>query len=275
MNCYVPISDLKTALAITATTDDVVLRNIADSASRMIDRFTGRVFYVTSATKYFDGRTPLWIPDCLSITTLKTDEDGDATFENTFAETDYILYGPGEDDALNRYPRIRIELSMDSDYGGFATGVKKGVQIIGTWGYGDGISATPYLVDTTLSAAISSTSATTCAVTAATNLSAGQTILIDSEQMFIQSISTTTLTVVRGVNGTTAATHSNGASLYIYQYPFDVWQACLALASAVYQNRSKQGLSSETLGDYSYTLGKQQVNTICNDYISSYRILRV
>lgn len=270
MNCYCSIADLKTALAVTSTTDDTVMRKIIDSASRMIDRFTGRSFGVKSETRYFDGAgARLWIDDLLTVTTLKTDEDGDATYENTFTTDDYILY------PLNKYPKNYIELSNDSDYGGFANGIKQGVQIAGIWGYGDGISATPYLVDTTLTAAISSTSATTCTVTAVTNLSAGQTILIDSEQIFIESIATLTLAVIRGVNGTTAATHSNGASLYIYQYPYDVWQACLALASAIYQNRSKQGLSSERLGDYSYSLTRDQVNSICNEYVLSYRIMRV
>ena len=270
MNCYASIADLKTSLAVTSTTDDVVMRKIIDSSSRMVDRFTGRSFYVQSATKYFDGAgARLWIDDLLTVTTLKTDEDGDATYENTFATTDYILYD------LNKYPKTYIEISNNSNYGGFASGVKKGVQIVGVFGYGDGISATPYVLDTTLTAAISSTTALTCTVTAITNLSAGQTILIDSEQMFINSITTLTLTVERGVNGTTAALHDNAKALYIYQYPFDVWQACLDLSSAIYQNRNKKGIQSESLGDYSYTIAQGQANSILSETISSYRKMRV
>jgi len=269
MNCYASIADLKTSLAVTSTTDDVVMRKIIDSASRMIDRYTGRSFGVKSETRYFDSAgARLWIPDLLSVTTLKTDEDSDLDYDNTYAATDYILY------PLNTYPKYYIEVSDDGDYSGFGAG-RKSVQLAGLWGYGDGISATPYLIDTTLSAAITTTSAVTCTVTSVTNLSAGQTLLVESEQMFIESISSTTLTVIRGVNGTTAATHVISTSLYIYQYPYDVWQACLALASAIYQNRNKQGISSERLGDYSYSLNKEQVNTICNDYISSYKIARV
>ena len=271
MNCYASIADLKTALAVTSTTDDALMRKIIDSASRMIDKYCGRKFYVEATTKYYDGATRLWIDDLLSIDSsgLTTDEDGDATHENTLATTDYILY------PLNGYPKTYIEISNDSDYGSFGGGVKKSVQIAGKFGYGDGISATPYLLDTTLTAAISSTTALTCTVTAVTNLSAGQTILIDSEQMFIQSITTLTLTVERGVNGTTAATHDTAKSIYIYQYPFDVWSACLALSSAVYQNRNKAGISSERLGDYSYSLDKSQAATICNDYLKDYRVMRV
>lgn len=267
MNCYCSIADLKSALAITSTTDDTVMRKMIDSASRMIDKYCGRSFAVKSETRYFDAAPArLWINDLLSITTLKTDEDGDLDYDNTYATTDYILY------PLNTYPKIYIETSDDSDYSGFGAG-KKSVQIVGNWGYGDGISATPYLVDTTTNEALDATE-TGVDVTAATNLSAGQTILVESEQMFIESITTSTLTVIRGVNGTTAATHDTAKPLYIYQYPYDVWNACLILSAAIYQNRNKAGISSERLGDYSYSLDKAQASTICNDYLKDYRITR-
>ena len=279
---YATIADLKGVLGISTTTDDTVMRKELEAASRAIDHYCNRYFYVQSATKYFNGANVLWIPDCLVVTTLKTDEDGDATFENTFATTDYIKYGAGGDDALNLFPYIRIEISEDSDYGAFATGVKKGVEIAGTWGYGDGISATPYIVDTTLTAAISSTTATTCTVTSVTNLSAGTTILIDTEQMYIYSIATLTLTVERGVNGTTAATHTNSTSLYIYQYPADVRQACIDLGVAFYQLRAKKGMRSEKIGDYSYALESSRmpgmkgvIKTILDDSVYSYRRLRI
>jgi hypothetical protein len=280
---YASIADLKGVLGITSTTDDVIMRKQLESASRSIDRWCNRRFYVTSETKYFDGAKTLWVTDLLSVTTLKTDEDGDGTFENTFDGTaltgDYIKYGGGLEDSLNIFPKTRLEIDPEGDYGSFANGVRQGVQIVGTWGYGDGISATPYIVDTTLSAAITTTSVTTCTVTSVTNLSAGNTILIDSEQMYIYSISTLTLTVERGVNGTTAATHLNAASIYIYQYPADVRQACIDLGVAIYQNRAKQGLQSERLGDYSYTiagtsLGKGVIESMLDNSIRGYKRMR-
>src|SRR4030042_1806916 len=112
---YASIADIKGVLGITATTDDTTIRKIVEAASRSIDRYCNRTFVVSSETKYFDGAVRLWLPDLLSINAsgLKTDADGDATFENTFATTDYILYGPGLEDSLNTYPRTRIEISMD------------------------------------------------------------------------------------------------------------------------------------------------------------------
>jgi len=278
---YCNIADLKGVLGITATTDDVTIRKIVEASSRSIDQYTNRTFIAYSGTKYFNGARELWIPDLLSINAsgLKTDDNDDGTYENTWATTDYIEYGIGIEDTLNTYPRIRLETNPNGDYNSFASGVKKGVQIIGLWGYGDGISATPYVLDTTLTAAITSLTALTCAVTAVTNLSAGNTILIDTEQMYIYSIATLTLTVERGVNGTDAATHLINAPLYIYQYPSDIRQACIDMSTALYEMRGKnKGLQSEKIGDYSWTVagttrGQGMMDSIF-DGIRSYRRLR-
>ena len=70
----------------------------------------------------------------------------------------------------------------------------------------------------TISAAITSTSATSITVTSATYFPASlnYVIQIDSEQMLVTAgQGTTTWTVTRGINGTTAATHSNGADVYM------------------------------------------------------------
>jgi len=278
LSSYCSIGDVKGVLGITSTTDDTVMRKICEAATLAIDNYTHRTFRVVSATKYFNGAVKLWIPDLLAITTLKTDEDGDATFENTLATTDYIKYGVGLEDSLNTFPCTRLEISEDSNYSSFASGVKKGVEIAGTWGYGDGISATPYTADTTITEDLTAGEAA-IDVTAVTNLSAGQTILIGSEQYYIYSIATLTLTVEPGVNGTTQATHSNGATISIYQYPADIRQACIDLSVALYQNRAKQGLQSERIGDYAYVLagtsqGKSMANSILDNSISSYKRMR-
>jgi len=269
---YCSIADVKGILGISSASDDTMIRKICESSSRSIDAYCNRFFYTESTTKYFHGGSKLWLkPDLLSVTTLKTDEDGDATFENTYASTDYYLL------PLNEFPKTEIIISDDSDYGTFAAGIKKGVEIGGVWGYGDGISATPYISDTTTAEELDD-SETEVDVTSATNLSVGQVILVESEQMYIYSISSTTLTVERGVNGTTAASHDNGKTIYIYQYPSDIRQACIDLSVATYQNRAKQGLQSERLGDYSYTIagtsqGKGMVESILSS-ISGYKKMR-
>ena len=72
------------------------------------------------------------------------------------------------------------------------------------------------LITTTLNGAISDATATSVTVTSATTLRANQVIKVGSEEMSISSISSNTLTVSRGANSTTAATHSDGANVLIY-----------------------------------------------------------
>jgi len=67
--------------------------------------------------------------------------------------------------------------------------------------------------ETTLSAAITSTSDTTIYVAKNNWMLVGDTLSIDSEKMYISAISGTTLTVTRGYNSTTAATHSSGVTV--------------------------------------------------------------
>ena len=332
---YASIADIKGVLGITATTDDTVIRKIAEAASRSIDNYCNRIFFTQTATKYFNGAYTLWMPDLLLVTTLKTDEDGNGNYETLFEGTwtastayavndwvkpttiathaykcttagtsgasepawgttnlgttadntvvwtcypaNYLMYGTGLEDSLNTYPKTRLEINPDGAYGSFASGVKRGVELVGIWGYGDGISATPYISDTTITEDLTAGEAD-INVTSVTNLSAGQLILIGSEQYYIYSISTLTLTVEAGVNGTTEATHSSGATISIYQYPSDIRQACMDLSVALYQNRAKQGLQSERLGDYAYTLagtslGKSMVESILES-IRPYKRLR-
>ena len=85
--------------------------------------------------------------------------------------------------------------------------------------------------------AIGSTTTTSLSVSSGASTYAGYTILVDTEQMYVESVSSNTLTVVRGVNGTTAATHSGGATYYRYKYPADVVQAGLDIARTYWRSR--------------------------------------
>ncbi len=281
VNSYASLTELKGILGVSSTTDDVMMRKIIESASRSIETNLNRRFYSTTETKYFNGALTLWIPDLLSVTTLKTDEDGDGTFENTFDGTagtgDYILYGGGLEDSLNLYPRTHIEINPSGDYGSFANGVKRGVEIAGVWGYGDGTSATPYIA-TAITGTVATTTGLTLTLSADGTIEIGHTILCESEQMYVTALGTLSATVERGVNGTMAATHSLKTLSY-YRYPRDIMQACLDLSVALYQNRAKKGLQSERLGDYSYTiagtsLGKGVIESMMDDTIRNYKRMR-
>ncbi|MDY6835544.1 MAG: hypothetical protein SVY53_12165 [Chloroflexota bacterium] len=233
MNCYADLTTLKRRLSITGTGDDTDLLQLLNAASKAMNLYTDRFFYCDETTRYYDGTaSPILLDDLLSVTTFKLDEDGDGTFESTMATTDYLLY------PLNEYPKLYAKISNDSDYGGFASGIRKGVEIAGVFGFGDGQSSTPYVSsgDTVQDDPLSS-SATTIDVTDGDNFAEGQTLRIESEQVYVSSISTNTLTVSRGVNGTTAAEHVQTTAISIYQYPEDIAEATIIQAARLWKRK--------------------------------------
>ena len=135
-NGYCTLAQIKARLDIDDFKDDAILESVIQGVSRSIDAMTGRRFYSTTAdeTRYYTAQFDdvLYTDDLLSITTLKTDDDGDRTYENTWATTDYDLLP--DNAALDGKPYTRIELAPNGDYA-FPIGAKKGIQIVGRFGY--------------------------------------------------------------------------------------------------------------------------------------------
>ena len=97
-NGYCSLADVKAAARITDSIDDTLLELSIESASREIDSYTERVFYQTGSEGTPVAR--VYVPqdlyvvetdDIVSVTTLKTDSNGDGTFDTTFDASDVQL----------------------------------------------------------------------------------------------------------------------------------------------------------------------------------------
>ena len=134
--------------------DDLNLIAAIDAVSRAIDyRFDNSTFYARTETRYY---TPsfgdiLFLPDdLLSITTLKTDDDGDSVYENTWTTTDYwlepanALLGP----VVEPYRQIRIN-DNQGNYT-FPVGVRRSVEIVGSWGFSTAANRPPQITQACL-----------------------------------------------------------------------------------------------------------------------------
>ena len=273
MNSYNDLDALKRNLDSSGsasnftTSHNTELLALLLASSRMIDRYTNRFFYVDATTRYYNGRgRTVFIDDLLSVTTLKTDEDGDGTFENTLTSTDYFLY------PLNELPYTTVEINPNGDFGSLGSGIQKGLEIAGNFGYGDGVSTSPYVDSTSLLNEVGNITASVTSFTVddGTDFSVGQTILLDSEQMYITSIATHVLTITRGVNGTTAATHDNDTIIYIYVYPAPIEEACLIQAMRWWSRKDTSFadvISVPELGGFGVTKGLDpDVKEIINNY---------
>lgn len=234
MNAYADLTTLKSEayLNISGTTNDVYMRKLLENASRVIDNECQRYFFCYEGTRYADGSSKkVWLSeDVLSLTTLKTDDDGDGIYENTWTEnTDFNLY------PLNKYPKLYVEIGYNASYTNFANGIPKAIELVGVFGFGDGLSAIPY-VSSGGTGTVATTTDTTLTLSSDNLVIAGQTIKCESEQMYVQSVSASNATVRRGVNGTTAAVHSL-KTIYIYEYPMPVVESCLITAMRVWKRK--------------------------------------
>lgn len=130
--------DTVTITDVTDPVDDAIFESVVEAASRAIDIHCARFFYTNAVQARFftaDDGDLLFLPDDLiSIDSsgLVTDDDGDRTYENTWATTDYILLPANANTDGKPYTMIEID-----PYGGFSfpVGVRRGVKITGTWGY--------------------------------------------------------------------------------------------------------------------------------------------
>lgn len=144
-NGYTSLAKLKARLGISDEQDDAVLEAIVEAVSRAIDDHCGRQFFAATQTRYYTARRcdRLLIDDLLSVTTLKTDEDGDGTYEITWTASDYHLAPYNAQLESVPQPYWEIEVSDLGDYS-FPVGVRRGVQILGSWGFS---AATPDVVE--------------------------------------------------------------------------------------------------------------------------------
>ena len=237
MNLYATPVQLRSdfALGESSSAMDDLVEILLDGVSRQVDRHCNRRFYVELDTIQFpspnagSGDVLAPVRDLISVTTLRVDATGQGDYE-TWADTDYFL-GP----ARARPTRIdgRPYTSVHVDPGGTKSVLglgRRGVEIAGKWGWSDVTTTVASLVDGAVAAG-----ATTVVVDSGADFSRGETLLIDSEQLYVRGITGNNLTVERGANGTIDASHADNASIARYVYPAAVVQAVLIQAGRTWE----------------------------------------
>ena len=142
---YATVSEAKSWLVLNDTVDDVEIAAVLDSVTRWIDEYCDRHFWqdgtggspVARVFAPCNGRVLDFgsFNDLVSVSTVKTDEDGDGTFETTWAATDYELQ------PVNR-PTGRPYTRLEAIAGRLfpvpysrGSGATHRVQISGVWGW--------------------------------------------------------------------------------------------------------------------------------------------
>jgi hypothetical protein len=140
-NPYCSLADVKAALRITDTVDDPLLEISIEAASREIDGWCERVFTSSEATRVYRPTDALTtdIDDLQTATTVKTDSNGNGTFDIIWSTSDYEL-SPQNGLAGG----INIPFTTVSAIGDYLFPIynsrnvdsrQSSVQIVGTWGF--------------------------------------------------------------------------------------------------------------------------------------------
>ena len=166
-----------------------------------------------------------WLVSATSVTVY---EDTARTASATWTEGTSGDYFMGPYNVMGQ-PYYFLKVNEDTSKSLYAG--QKTLAVAGTWGWQD----TGDTVTTT--SGTWTDSATSLDVTSAADISEGSTIKVGTEQLYVTSISSNTLTVQRGVHGTTAASATGGTDVLKITLNPLVTQTCLDLAHIVYRDR--------------------------------------
>jgi hypothetical protein len=144
-NGYATLTQIKNYLSISDSTDNDLLEDLIESASRSIDRIANRRFYQdssASARRYRAYSDVFVYTDDISTTTslvVAIDENGNGTYSKTLTlDTDFIM-DPLTASALGR-PFTQLTMVSNTESwpifpGLTQNGLRPGVQVTARWGW--------------------------------------------------------------------------------------------------------------------------------------------
>ena len=241
-NSYISLDEFKLAANVSDTTKDALYLTLCESASRMIDTICHRRFYLWKGVRYYTAKNyhRVLVDDIFTLTELASDPAGDSSYSEVWTASQYGRVQSSWPIQAIVFNDDSPSISLDDDY----------FRVTGVFGY-----AKPSCWrDIVATATIATTGGKTIEVSSYGNISVGNTILVDSEQMYVTAKSTTTgptkyyLTVERGVNGTTAATHSSKA-VATMQYVELASAATLHRAKLLLRQIECAGISDSMIGN--------------------------
>ena len=144
-NGYATLTQIKNYLSISDSTDNDLLEDLIESASRSIDRIANRRFYAdsTASARRYRAYSDVFVyTDDISTTTslvVAIDENGNGTYSKTLTlDTDFIM-DPLTASALGR-PFTQLTMVSNTESwpifpGLTQNGLRPGVQVTARWGW--------------------------------------------------------------------------------------------------------------------------------------------
>ena len=146
---YVTVPEVKSEIDIPSTRADfdLSIQVTVESICRQIDDYTGHVFYSATGTRYYTPTesTRLRVDDLLTITTLRSDEDGNSSFETTWSTGDYYLAPFNATAHPTPHPYYEIITRQNSTLT-FPTDIQRSIEIVGIWGFNHTTAGPPAVI---------------------------------------------------------------------------------------------------------------------------------
>ena len=211
--------------------------------------------------------------DVQTVSTLKCDSDGDGTYSYSYTvdinspttAADAFLY------PINGYPKTVLAINPNGDYSDFAGGVLKGIQIVGKFGYGNDWPSS-YLGTLNILASDCTSTAASMTVSTGSYFSAGQTLRIDSEQMYVyQPTAGNTVYIERAVNGTSATSHTSSTTIYVYKYPQSITKAVLIETTRQWKRKDEGFVTGVIGGEGGYQTVYSKIDPFTKQVIDRYK----
>lgn len=246
------------------TTEDALLTDLADWASRLIEDYKGRRFDVRRETRVydtpqaasdafgaFDSRYPAYQADpplrldddLLALITL---ENGDG---DELASSEYVL------EPANLTPKNRIRLRSGGVWLPSENGPEQAIRVTGWWGYHERYA------DAWRSGGSSDSGVDADDVTIAmedvSGIEIGALLRMEDELLIVEDIDSVSNSLVceRGANGSVAAAHLVGTAVQIYRPMGIITQIAMRLVKWRYGQRHTDNF------DRTYVAGTGMVST--------------
>lgn len=198
-----------------------------------------------------DQFTLLLKDDCRAVTAFYYDVPvGGAITDGVAISSGYQLVD--SDPADGQQTTSARELALDI-YGSYTLEIpsvdpRNSIWVTGRWGFGgQWVNSGATVSGLNLSAA-----ATAATVSSATNIEVGQVWKIESEYLYVNTLASTTATVDRGYNGSTAVVHPDSTAIYYWQADPVAQDLTRRLMQWKFSQAQSPMAGSVTVGDFSF-----------------------
>jgi hypothetical protein len=275
INSYATLADLLAFITPRGQTiaanvpEEAVLERLLQSVSRYFDSKTDHHFYPWVQTRWFDTpgdddtdlRNLRMDADLLEIIAI-TNGNGIAVPSSAY----YVI-------PANEYPITDIHLRDIAPYQWYpdvSGNTHSVIQVQAIWGERGEYDIRGWVQAGTLSAAMTDT--TTASFSSAATLVTSQIVRIDNELLIVSGNSSPYSVRQRGENGSTAATHLNGAPIYVWQVEDDLILATLETCNNIISSRFGQSSAGRiTFTAAGIVIRPDDISALGKDIINGYR----